>query len=120
VIAQAFRHGLTVEEVAQASKYEPWFLRQIAQLVEIEASLRKDGLPKDVKGLLEIKKEGLLRRSPRRADQAQQRRGRQSGAGRWACGRCSSASTPAPAEFESHTPYLLFLLRGRRPPPGRV
>src|SRR5690349_15833969 len=28
VIAQAFRHGLTVEEVAGACAYEPWFLRQ--------------------------------------------------------------------------------------------
>src|SRR5690606_485194 len=28
VIAQAFRHGLTVEEVQAACSYEPWFLRQ--------------------------------------------------------------------------------------------
>ena len=28
-IAQAFRFGLSVEEVAHACKYEPWFLRQI-------------------------------------------------------------------------------------------
>ena len=33
VIAQAFRHGLTVEEVASACSYEPWFLRQIADIV---------------------------------------------------------------------------------------
>ena len=59
VIAQAFRHGLTVEEIAQASKYEPWFLRQIEQLVSIEAELRKGGLPKDLKSLLEIKKKGF-------------------------------------------------------------
>jgi carbamoyl-phosphate synthase large subunit len=58
-IAQAFRHGLTVEEIAQASKYEPWFLRQIEQLVSIEAELRKSGLPKDLKSLLEIKKKGF-------------------------------------------------------------
>ena len=38
VIAQAFRHGLTVEEIAQASKFEPWFLRQIEQLVKVEIS----------------------------------------------------------------------------------
>ena len=54
VIAQAFRHGLSVEEVAHASKYEPWFLRQIAELVEIEARLRKAGLPKDAKALLDL------------------------------------------------------------------
>src|SRR5476651_716074 len=59
VIAQAFRHGLTVEEIAQACKYEPWFLRQIEQLVSIEAEVRKSGLPKDTKALLELKKKGF-------------------------------------------------------------
>jgi carbamoyl-phosphate synthase large subunit len=33
VIAQAFRHGLTAEEVNGACSYEPWFLRQIADIV---------------------------------------------------------------------------------------
>src|SRR5512143_564493 len=59
VIAQAFRHGLTVEEVAQASKFEPWFLRQIEELVQAEAELKASGLPKDAKGLLELKKKGF-------------------------------------------------------------
>src|SRR5689334_16852632 len=59
VIAQAFRHGLSVEEVAHASKYEPWFLREIEKLVRIEAGLRENGLPKDAKALLELKKRGF-------------------------------------------------------------
>src|SRR5579872_4834721 len=33
VIAQAFRHGLSVDEVTAACSYEPWFLRQIERLV---------------------------------------------------------------------------------------
>ena len=45
VIAQAFRHGLTVEEVEAACAYEPWFLRQIADLVREEGHLRVKGLP---------------------------------------------------------------------------
>jgi carbamoyl-phosphate synthase large subunit len=45
VIAQAFRHGLSVEEVATACAYEPWFLRQIADLVREEGHLRVKGLP---------------------------------------------------------------------------
>ncbi|PZU53897.1 MAG: carbamoyl phosphate synthase large subunit, partial [Brevundimonas sp.] len=40
VIAQAFRHGLTVEEVAAACAYEPWFLRQIADIVREEGHIR--------------------------------------------------------------------------------
>ncbi|MBV8190145.1 MAG: carbamoyl-phosphate synthase large subunit, partial [Alphaproteobacteria bacterium] len=47
VIAQAFRHGLSVAEVAQASKFEPWFLRQIEELVRVEAAIRDGGLPTD-------------------------------------------------------------------------
>ena len=36
VIAQAFRHGLSVEEVEAACSYEPWFLRQIEEIVREE------------------------------------------------------------------------------------
>jgi len=59
VIAQAFRHGLTVEEVADACRYEPWFLRQIRELVEIEEEIRKSGLPKEQLALLNLKKRGF-------------------------------------------------------------
>ncbi|MGZ8364597.1 MAG: carbamoyl-phosphate synthase large subunit, partial [Caulobacteraceae bacterium] len=45
VIAQAFRHGLTVDEVNGACSYEPWFLRQIEALVAEEERVRRDGLP---------------------------------------------------------------------------
>ena len=47
VIAQAFRHGLSVEEVNAACSYEPWFLRQIAGIVRTEGHLRVKGLPAD-------------------------------------------------------------------------
>ena len=45
VIAQAFRHGLSVEEVNAACSYEPWFLRQIADIVREEGHIRVKGLP---------------------------------------------------------------------------
>ena len=44
VIAQAFRHGLTVEEVQSACDYEPWFLRQIADIVRMEGHVRAYGI----------------------------------------------------------------------------
>src|SRR5271156_2949178 len=44
VIAQAFRHGLSVEEINAACAYEPWFLRQIETLVAEEAKVRAHGL----------------------------------------------------------------------------
>ncbi len=59
VIAQAFRHGLTVDEVQAASKYDPWFLDQIAAIVAAEEQIRADGLPQDAPSLLKLKKMGF-------------------------------------------------------------
>ena len=59
VIAQAFRHGLSVEEVGGACSYEPWFLRQIESLVAEEARIRADGLPGDSATLRRIKALGF-------------------------------------------------------------
>jgi carbamoyl-phosphate synthase large subunit len=58
VIAQAFRHGLTVEEVEAACSYEPWFLRQIAELVRVEGELEA-GLPAEAGGVRRLKAMGF-------------------------------------------------------------
>ncbi|MHB8530570.1 MAG: carbamoyl-phosphate synthase large subunit [Caulobacteraceae bacterium] len=58
-IAQAFRHGLTVEAIAAASSYEPWFLRQIEALVEEESRIRQEGLPADGTRLRRLKARGF-------------------------------------------------------------
>ena len=111
VIAQAFRHGLTVEEVAQASKYEPWFLRQIRELVEAEAVVRASGLPKDAKGFLDLKKMGfsddrLAELSGQNAAEvAHLRRGL---GVRPVFKRIDTCA----AEFASHTPYLYSCYEG--------
>ncbi|WP_439611884.1 carbamoyl-phosphate synthase large subunit [Reyranella sp.] len=111
VIAQAFRHGLTVEEIAQASKYEPWFLRQIEQLVALEADLRKNGLPKDAKAFFDLKKKGfsderlgeLTKQGT--ADVAKKRRAL---GVRPVFKRIDTCA----AEFESRTPYLYSCYEG--------
>jgi len=38
-IADAFRHEMTMEEIHQESRIDPWFLSQIQELVQIERSL---------------------------------------------------------------------------------
>jgi len=58
-IAQAFRHGLTVEEIEAACSYEPWFLRQIEEIVRTEGMIAKDGLPKDAAALRRLKADGF-------------------------------------------------------------
>jgi carbamoyl-phosphate synthase large subunit len=39
-VGDAFRGGMSVDEVFQASKIDPWFLEQIAELIAVEQSLR--------------------------------------------------------------------------------
>ena len=59
VIAQAFRHGLAVEQVHAACAYEPWVLRQIEHLVAVEADVIKGGLPKDAPSFRRLKAMGF-------------------------------------------------------------
>ena len=59
VIAQAFRHGLTVDEVNAACSYEPWFLRQIQDLVRQEGLVRAGGLPDTAEGFRALKSQGF-------------------------------------------------------------
>jgi carbamoyl-phosphate synthase large subunit len=55
LIAQAFRQGLSCEEIGAACAYEPWFLRQIEHLVGEEARVRRDGLPAEPAELRRLK-----------------------------------------------------------------
>lgn len=59
VIAQAFRHGLTVEEVHSACAYEPWILRQIQDLVRQEGLVRAGGLPTEAHAFRALKAQGF-------------------------------------------------------------
>lgn len=43
-VADAFRHGLSLREVADYSRIDPWFLGQIEELVRVESGLREEGV----------------------------------------------------------------------------
>jgi len=59
IVAQAFRHGLSVEEIHSACKIDPWFLEQIADIVAAEEKVRIDGLPDNHLDLLRLKSLGF-------------------------------------------------------------
>ncbi len=59
VAAQAMREGMSVERIHEIAKFEPWFLRQIEELIEIEAKVRTDGLPKGPNGFRRLKAKGF-------------------------------------------------------------
>ena len=58
-IAEAFRSGLTVEDVNSITFYDPWFLKQIEEIVLWENLIQKDGLPNDKENFKLIKSMGF-------------------------------------------------------------
>jgi carbamoyl-phosphate synthase large subunit len=59
VVAQAFRHGLTVDEIYAACRIDPWFLREIEAVVAAEREIAERGLPDDAAGLHRLKQLGF-------------------------------------------------------------
>ncbi|NVE93728.1 carbamoyl-phosphate synthase large subunit [Altererythrobacter lutimaris] len=58
-VAQAFREGLTVEEIQPITGYDPWFLRQIEEIIAAEKDISTNGLPSDAAGLRKLKSMGF-------------------------------------------------------------
>ena len=58
-IAEAFRSGLTVEEINLITFYDPWFLKQIEEIILWENLIQKDGLPEDKENFKLIKSMGF-------------------------------------------------------------
>ncbi len=59
VVAQAFRHGLSVDEIHDACAFDKWFLREIEALVQVEEKVRTHGLPIDAPGMMMLKEMGF-------------------------------------------------------------
>jgi carbamoyl-phosphate synthase large subunit len=57
--AQALRLGLTVAEVHEACKIDPWFLNQLAAILESESKVRALGLPDNAASLRRLKSQGF-------------------------------------------------------------
>jgi len=58
-VAQAFRMGVSMEDVQAACKYDPWFLDQIKSIVDAEAEVMAHGLPNDGPGWMTLKRMGF-------------------------------------------------------------
>jgi carbamoyl-phosphate synthase large subunit len=105
VAAHAFRVGMSLAEIAAASRFDPWFLAEIEALVSVEAELREHGLPDDAPGLLRLKKMGF----------SDARLAELTGAGEDAVAASRTSLDVRPvfkrvdtcaAEFEARTPYM--------------
>jgi carbamoyl-phosphate synthase large subunit len=105
VIAQAFRHGLSVDEIEGACSYEPWFLRQIEEIIATEAEIAAKGVPTEAAALRTLKGMGfsdarLAKLSGRK--EADVRAARHALNVRPVFKRVDTCA----AEFEARTPYM--------------
>jgi carbamoyl-phosphate synthase large subunit len=59
VVAEALRAGMSVEEIHEASKFDPWFIREFARIVEAEKRVIEFGLPKTAQAFRALKALGF-------------------------------------------------------------
>ena len=59
VAAQALREGLSVAEIHSVSKFDPWFLDRLAEIVAAEEGVCHNGLPQDADGMRRLKAMGF-------------------------------------------------------------
>ncbi|MFZ4122735.1 MAG: carbamoyl-phosphate synthase large subunit [Caulobacterales bacterium] len=59
VVGEALRRGLSVDEICAASGYDAWFVREIGEIVAVEAWVRENGLPVSAEGLRALKAMGF-------------------------------------------------------------
>ncbi|WP_371433110.1 carbamoyl-phosphate synthase large subunit [Novosphingobium sp.] len=58
-VGQAFREGFSVDDIHAVTKYEPWFLRHIEEIIAEEKAILENGLPVDAAGLRRLKAMGF-------------------------------------------------------------
>jgi carbamoyl-phosphate synthase large subunit len=109
--AQALRLGIPPPEVCRVSRYDPWFVDRLAEIVSAEEAVRRTGLPADALGLRRLKAMGfsdarlgaLAGRS-----EADVRASRQALGVRPVFKRIDTCA----AEFDAATPYLYSTYAG--------
>ena len=57
--AQAMRYNFPLDEIQRLTGYDPWFLGEIETIIRTEERVRANGLPKDAKGLRQLKAMGF-------------------------------------------------------------
>ncbi|MEO0939123.1 MAG: carbamoyl-phosphate synthase large subunit [Pseudomonadota bacterium] len=105
VIAQAMREGLDDDDIFAITKFDPWFLARIREIIEAEQEIEATGLPTDADGLRQLKMMGFT--DARLAhltgqSEAEVRAARHSAGVTAVFKRIDTCA----AEFEAQTPYM--------------
>ncbi|XXK34180.1 carbamoyl-phosphate synthase large subunit [Rhodobacteraceae bacterium nBUS_22] len=104
-IAQAMRHGLSDAEIHSVTKFDPWFLARIREIVDAENKVREDGLPTDQASLRSLKVLGFTDArlaTLTKLSEADVRHARQAQGVTAVFKRIDTCA----AEFEAQTPYM--------------
>jgi carbamoyl-phosphate synthase large subunit len=59
VAAQALREGFSVDDIHRISKYDPWFIERLAEIIAAEERVCRNGLPQDAAGMRRLKAMGF-------------------------------------------------------------
>ena len=59
IVAQAYREGMSVEDVHAITSIDPWFLRQIEEIVSTEKEIKTNGLPETAHDFTSLKADGF-------------------------------------------------------------
>ncbi|NDU99909.1 carbamoyl-phosphate synthase large subunit [Pseudoroseicyclus tamaricis] len=105
IIAQAMRHGLSDIDIEGVTRFDPWFLARIREIIEAEADVKRGGLPMNTEGLRRLKMMGFT--DARLAaltgrEEGQVRRARE----RLGVTAVFKRIDTCAAEFEAQTPYM--------------
>ncbi|MCS5604563.1 MAG: carbamoyl-phosphate synthase large subunit, partial [Alphaproteobacteria bacterium] len=111
IAAQALRHGLSQAEIARITRIDPWFVAQIADLIETEQDLSVYGLPQQAQKLRVLKAKGF---SDQRLAELTGQRPAEVTSARHALDvhPVYKRIDTCAAEFESHTPYMYSTYEG--------
>ena len=59
VVAQALRHGMSHAEIHEACRFDPWFIAQIQDIVDLEEKVKRFGVPTTAPSLRALKSAGF-------------------------------------------------------------
>ena len=59
VAAQALREGMSVAEIHDIAKFDPWFLERLEEIIAAETEVKTDGLPNNAEALRRLKAMGF-------------------------------------------------------------
>ncbi len=105
VIAQAMREGLSDDEIQGVTKFDPWFLSRIREIIEAEQEIEATGLPQDAKGLRALKMMGFTDARLAKLTELSETEVREARHRKGVTAVFKRIDTCA-AEFEAQTPYM--------------